>query len=109
MTAETLKSQDFRVLLSNAFGDDKVEDTRKVFEFILNPKSLKSEVIDEVKNEIASRDFVRAEMAEVKLELKQDINKMFWNLTFVIVGSVVSAIVLLAGGAWAVLDFISKQ
>ncbi len=73
MTAETLKSQDFAVLLSNAFGKDKVSDTRKVFEFILNPKSLRREVVDEVKDEVASRDFVRAEIADAKLELKQDI------------------------------------
>lgn len=73
MTTETLKSQDFTILLSNAFGKEKVSDTRKVFEFILNPKSLKREVVDEVKNEIASKDFVRAEIAEAKLELKQEI------------------------------------
>ena len=73
MTAETLKSQDFAVLLSNAFGKDKVSDTRKVFEFILNPKSLRREVVDEVKDEVASRDFVRAEIADAKLELKQEI------------------------------------
>lgn len=73
MTTETLKSQDFAILLSNAFGKEKVSDTRKVFEFILNPKNLKREVVDEVKNEIASKDFVRAEIAEAKLELKQEI------------------------------------
>ena len=73
MTAETLKSQDFAVLLSNAFGKDKVSDTRKVFEFILNPKSLRREVVDEVKDGVASRDFVRAEITDAKLELKQEI------------------------------------
>lgn len=73
MTVETLKSQDFSVLLSNAFGMDKVEDTRKVFEFVINPKSLKREVMDDLRDELASRDFVRAEISDLRTELKQDI------------------------------------
>lgn len=73
MTAETLKSQDFAILLSNAFGKDKVTDSRKVFEFVLNPKSLRREVVEEVKDKIASKDFVRAEIAEAKLKLTQEI------------------------------------
>ena len=73
MTAETLKSQDFAILLSNAFGKDKVTDSRKVFEFVLNPKSLRRKVVEEVKDEIASKDFVRAEIAEAKLKLTQEI------------------------------------
>lgn len=86
-------------IFTQMFGKDKLELAKKAFEasFSLNSQRLKRQVIDEIKNEIVSKDLLQAEfkahqaqmrqeMNEIKAELKQDIAEVQAGLKQKIVG-----------------------
>ena len=83
---EEFTREEVNEIFTQMFGKDKLELAKKAFEasFSLNSQKLKRQVIDEIKNEIVSKDLLQAEfkahqaqmrqeMHEIKAELKQDI------------------------------------
>lgn len=90
MTTMTL-NESFKALVREAFPDksdkvisifDEVVSHKASSEF-LNVQKLKARAIDEIRSELATRDFVRAEIAEVRQEIaraKVDILKWVFGL-----------------------------
>ncbi|RDU52707.1 hypothetical protein CQA49_07255 [Helicobacter sp. MIT 00-7814] len=82
-------NEGFKALVTNLFGQAKSKQAIEVFEEIVNDRAtvtafnfgnLKQEIIKEVRQELATKDYLHAEsaktrqeMAEMKVELKVDI------------------------------------
>lgn len=90
MTAVVL-NESFKALVRETFPDksDKVISifdevvSYKASSDLLNVQELKSRAIDEIRSELATKDFVRAEIAEVRQEIaraKVDILKWVFGL-----------------------------
>ena len=60
-----------------AFGEEKASVAQKAFEanFTLNSAKLKKQVIDEVKNELISKDLLQAEFKASKAEFRQELKQ----------------------------------
>lgn len=79
---EEITRDEVNVFFIEAFGKEKASIAQKAFEasFNLNSQKLKKQVIDEIKNEIVTKDLLQAEFkaskAEFKQELQQSINEL---------------------------------
>ncbi|ECQ5494643.1 hypothetical protein FZJ97_04750 [Campylobacter coli] len=85
-------SQEFKLLLRNIFknDDEKYEQFSEAFEMIINDKAsnkrislrnLKEEVLDEIKEELVTKDYLRAELLELKNELEIKISQLEIKMT----------------------------
>ena len=85
-------SQEFKLLLRNIFknDDEKYEQFSEAFEMIINDKAsnkrislrnLKEEVLDEIKEEWVTKDYLRAELLERKNELEIKISQLEIKMT----------------------------
>lgn len=85
-------SQEFKSLLRNIFknDDEKYEQFSEAFEMIINDKAsnkrislrnLKEEVLDEIKEELVTKDYLRAELLELKNELEIKISQLEIKMT----------------------------
>lgn len=88
MTAVVL-NESFKALVRETFPD-KSDKVISIFDEVVSPSSdllsvqeLKARAIDEIRSELATKDFVRAEIAEVRQEIaraKVDILKWVFGL-----------------------------
>ncbi len=79
-------NEGFKALLDGIFSDKEIATKLKIaFEEVVNDRAttqkinldrLKAEALEEIGNELATKDFVRAEIAEAKQELKLEIAKV---------------------------------
>lgn len=74
---EEITRDEVNAFFVQAFGEDKANIAQKAFEanFTLNSAKLKKQVIDEVKNEIVSKDLLQAEFKASKAEFRQELKQ----------------------------------
>ncbi len=82
-THQYVLNESFKALLDSIFSDkEAATKLKKAFEEVVNDRAttqkinldrLKAEALEEIGNELATKDFVRAEIAEAKQELKLEI------------------------------------
>ncbi|TLE13541.1 hypothetical protein LS72_009900 [Helicobacter apodemus] len=85
-THQYVLNESFKALLDSIFSDkEAATKLKKAFEEVVNDRAttqkinldrLKAEALEEIGNELATKDFVRAEIAEAKQELKLEIAKV---------------------------------
>ena len=72
----------------------------------INAKAIKEELEEKLKSELATKDFVRAEIAEAKQELKADIAESHKKQMWLIVSTGVMSAVVIIGANFALIKFL---
>ncbi len=118
-THQYVLNESFKALLDSIFSDkEAATKLKKAFEEVVNDRAttqkinldrLKAEALEEIGNELATKDFVRAEIAEAKQELKLEIANVKQELKLEIANAKVQGIYWLLGvGAVTAITIISS-
>ncbi len=118
-THQYVLNESFKALLDSIFSDkEAATKLKKAFEEVVNDRAttqairldrLKAEALEEIGNELATKDFVRAEIAEAKQELKLEIANVKQELKLEIANAKVQGIYWLLGvGVVTAITIISS-
>lgn len=112
LSAETLGLlNDF---VANFSKKDKVKEVANIAQAIAfdiskdkqYAKGLKEEVLEQVKGEIATKDFVRAEISSVELSLRAEIYAAKLDLIKWIISAAAVSIVTIVGATWTLFTYL---
>ena len=118
-THQYVLNESFKALLDSIFSDkEAATKLKKAFEEVVNDRAttqkinldrLKAEALEEIGNELATKDFVRAEIAEAKQELKLEIaNAKVQGIYWLLGVGVVTAITIISS-TWVMMNFMLES
>lgn len=119
MKKEITLNESFKALLESIFSDtDQAKKLIQAFEEFandrattqrLNFRNLKQEAIEQIRNELVSKDLFQSETKGLEAEIKRMESSLKQQGIYWLIGACVVSIATIISSVWAIMDFMVKH
>ncbi|HED6221163.1 TPA: hypothetical protein R5X14_001860 [Campylobacter coli] len=119
MKKEITLNESFKALLESIFSDtDQAKKLIQAFEEIandrattqrLNFENLKQEAIEQIRNELVSKDLFQSEIKRLEAEIKLSVSLLKQQGIYWLIGACVVSIATIISSVWAIMDFMVEH
>ncbi|HED7853153.1 TPA: hypothetical protein R6B05_001743 [Campylobacter coli] len=119
MKKEITLNESFKALLESIFSDtDQAKKLIQAFEEFandrattqrLNFENLKQEAIEQIRNELVSKDLFQSEIKRLEAEIKLSVSLLKQQGIYWLIGACVVSIATIISSVWAIMDFMVKH
>ncbi|MBR8636242.1 hypothetical protein JMJ73_09195 [Campylobacter jejuni] len=119
MKKEITLNESFKALLESIFSDtDQAKKLIQAFEEFandrattqrLNFENLKQEAIEQIRNELVSKDLFQSEIKRLEAEIKLSISSLKQQGIYWLIGACVVSIATIISSVWAIMDFMVEH
>ncbi len=119
MEKEITLNESFKTLLESIFSDtDQAKKLIQAFEEFANDRAttqrlnfgnLKQEAIEQIRNELVSKDLFQSETKGLEAEIKRMESSLKQQGIYWLIGACVVSIATIISSVWAIMDFMVKH
>ncbi|HED6210754.1 TPA: hypothetical protein R5X24_001760 [Campylobacter coli] len=119
MKKEITLNESFKALLESIFSDtDQAKKLIQAFEEFandratmqrLNFENLKQEAIEQIRNELVSKDLFQSEIKRLEAEIKLSVSLLKQQGIYWLIGACVVSIATIISSVWAIMDFMVEH
>lgn len=119
MKKEITLNESFKTLLKSIFSDtDQAKKLIQAFEEFANDRAttqrlnfgnLKQEAIEQIRNELVSKDLFQSETKGLEAEIKLSISLLKQQGIYWLIGACVVSIATIISSVWAIMDFMVEH
>lgn len=119
MKKEITLNESFKALLKSIFSDtDQAKKLIQAFEEFANDRAttqrlnfgnLKQEAIEQIRNELVSKDLFQSETKGLEAEIKRMESSLKQQGIYWLIGACVVSIATIISSVWAIMDFMVKH
>ncbi|EMB1202869.1 TPA: hypothetical protein R6B55_001840 [Campylobacter coli] len=119
MKKEITLNESFKALLESIFSDtNQAKKLIQAFEEFANDRAttqrlnfgnLKQEAIEQIRNELVSKDLFQSETKGLEAEIKLSISSLKQQGIYWLIGACVVSIATIISSVWAIMDFMVKH
>ncbi|EAL1765179.1 hypothetical protein K7R81_001744 [Campylobacter jejuni] len=119
MKKEITLNESFKALLESIFSDtDQAKKLIQAFEEFANDRAttqrlnfgnLKQEAIEQIRNELVSKDLFQSETKGLEAEIKRMESSLKQQGIYWLIGACVVSIATIISSVWAIMDFMVKH
>ncbi|HED6176178.1 TPA: hypothetical protein R5W99_001834 [Campylobacter coli] len=119
MKKEITLNESFKALLESIFSDtNQAKKLIQAFEEFANDRAttqrlnfgnLKQEAIEQIRNELVSKDLFQSETKGLEAEIKLSISSLKQQGIYWLIGVCVVSIATIISSVWAIMDFMVKH
>lgn len=119
MKKEITLNESFKALLESIFSDtDQAKKLIQAFEEFANDRAttqrlnfgnLKQEAIEQIRNELVSKDLFQSEIKRLEAEIKLSVSLLKQQGIYWLIGACVVSIATIISSVWAIMDFMVEH
>lgn len=119
MEKEITLNESFKTLLKSIFSDtDQAKKLIQAFEEFANDRAttqrlnfgnLKQEAIEQIRNELVSKDLFQSEIKRLEAEIKLSVSLLKQQGIYWLIGACVVSIATIISSVWAIMDFMVEH
>lgn len=119
MEKEITLNESFKALLESIFSDtDQAKKLIQAFEEFANDRAttqrlnfgnLKQEAIEQIRNELVSKDLFQSEIKRLEAEIKLSVSLLKQQGIYWLIGACVVSIATIISSVWAIMDFMVEH
>ncbi len=116
---EITLNESFKTLLESIFSDtDQAKKLIQAFEEFANDRAttqrlnfgnLKQEAIEQIRNELVSKDLFQSEIKRLEAEIKLSVSLLKQQGIYWLIGACVVSIATIISSVWAIMDFMVEH
>ncbi|HEF9854696.1 TPA: hypothetical protein SB192_001777 [Campylobacter coli] len=116
---EITLNESFKALLESIFSDtDQAKKLIQAFEEFANDRAttqrlnfgnLKQEAIEQISNELVSKDLFQSEIKRLEAEIKLSVSLLKQQGIYWLIGACVVSIATIISSVWAIMDFMVEH
>ncbi|HEF9881169.1 TPA: hypothetical protein SB212_001696 [Campylobacter coli] len=116
---EITLNESFKALLESIFSDtDQAKKLIQAFEEFANDRAttqrlnfgnLKQEAIEQIRNELVSKDLFQSEIKRLEGEIKLSVSLLKQQGIYWLIGACVVSIATIISSVWAIMDFMVEH
>ncbi|HEF3489368.1 TPA: hypothetical protein R9139_001675 [Campylobacter coli] len=116
---EITLNESFKALLESIFSDtDQAKKLIQAFEEFANDRAttqmlnfgnLKQEAIEQIRNELVSKDLFQSEIKRLEAEIKLSVSLLKQQGIYWLIGACVVSIATIISSVWAIMDFMVEH
>ncbi|EOH4056769.1 hypothetical protein ACL6WW_001398 [Campylobacter coli] len=119
MEKEITLNESFKALLESIFSDtDQAKKLIQAFEEFANDRAttqrlnfgnLKQEAIEQIRNELVSKDLFQSEIKRLEAEIKLSVSLLKQQGIYWLIGACVVSIATIISSVWAIMNFMVEH
>lgn len=119
MEKEITLNESFKTLLKSIFSDtDQAKKLIQAFEEFANDRAttqrlnfgnLKQEAIEQIRNELVSKDLFQSEIKRLEAEIKLSVSLLKQQGIYWLIGACVVSIATIISSVWAIMNFMVEH
>lgn len=119
MEKEITLNESFKTLLKSIFSDtDQAKKLIQAFEEFANDRAttqrlnfgnLKQEAIEQIRNELVSKDLFQSEIKRLEAEIKLSVSSLKQQGIYWLIGACVVSIATIISSVWAIMNFMVEH